>query len=367
MGRAGSEGSGCALNKTQSASLDLRWLSGAILTASVPIYVCLCWPAIKRRGFPEIDPFWLAMPWLWIVPIVLSGLFDNASSRKRSVITYTLASSFFFSATAGFSVPRGMSFNEILLLTLLFFGPINLAIAFVVEKASQRLFRLLHIHENPSSLTCPRNFLAVVVLGFALAFPFACRTIEFRTARAEGRAKAEQDWANGEAVWYMRRDDPVMFGADGDNTYSVANGLKTDRMRPGVTATVYCEAYRATVEQKLAQFGPTAKVKDLATEAELQTWIKEGRFRRVESFPLKQGTTEITLGGYKTSNGQALFRGEPCKFLYSANVPEKKNALVVINDDSIWIFTESGQLLQSFDYDSYTQVGITEAALLAHH
>jgi len=356
------------LNKTQNESSDLRWLSGAILTASVPIYIFLCSPAIRRRGFPEIDPFWLAMPWLWIVPIVLSGLFDNASSsRKRSVITYTLVSSFFFSATAGLSIPRGISFSEILLLTLCFIGPINLAIVFVIEKASQRLFQLLRINGNSRFLICPRNFLVVIILGFAAAFPFACRTIEFHTARVVARAKAERDWANGEAVWYIRRDDPAMFGADGGDTYSVANGLKTNRMRPGVTATVYCEAYRAAVEQKLAQFGPTAKIKDLVTESELQAWIREGRFKRVESFPLKQGTTEITLSGYKISTGQGCFRGEPSKFLYSANVPEKKNALVVINDDSIWIFTEIGQLLQSVDYDDYSKMGISEAVLIAHH
>ena len=40
--------------------------------------------------------------------------------------------------------------------------------------------------------------------------------------------------------------------------------------------------------------------------------------------------------------------------------------MAVITDDSIWIFTESGQLLQSIDYETYCQIGITEAALLAH-
>lgn len=308
------------------------------------------------------------MPWLWIMPIVLSGLFDhNPTSRKPSIIIYTFVASFFFCGTLVFSIPRSSSFAGMIFPTLFLIGPLNLLVALVIEEVSQYLFQFLRISENSSSLICLRNFIAVAILGLAVTFPFAYRTIDFHAARVDGRAKAERDWANGEAVWYMKRDDPAMFGADGGNTYSVANGLKTERMKPGVTAAVYCEAYRAAVGQKLAQFGPTEKVKDLFTEAELQALIKGGRFKQVESFPLKQGTTEITLSGYKISTGQACFRGTPSKFLYSANIAEKKNALVVINDDNIWIFTGDGQLLQSVDYDDFLKKDSTEADLIAHH
>ncbi|MGA2242316.1 MAG: hypothetical protein ABSH11_09805 [Verrucomicrobiota bacterium] len=345
-----------------------RWISVAVLAASIPVYACLCWPAIARRGFPEIDPFWLAMPWLWIVPIILSGLFDRASSsRKRIVIIYTLLSTYFFSGTIVWMVPNCVTFSEMLLTTLFPCGPLNLLIAFVVEKESQRLFQFLHICDNASSINRRRIFLAVAIFGLAVAFPFTYRAVAFQAARATGRANAERDWSKGEALWYTLRSDPAMFGASGDGCYSVANGLKTERMRPGVTATVYCEAYRAVVERKLEQFGPAEKIKDLSAEAELQTWIKDGRFRRVESFPLKQGSTEISLSGYKTSSGQALFRGEPSKFLFYAIIPEKKNVMVVISNDSIWIFAESGQLLQSVNYETYHQMGITEDVLLTHH
>ena len=352
-----------------------RLISVAILAASIPIYACLCWPAIKRRGFPEIDPFWLAMPWLWIVPITLSGLFDPASqSRKWRVVIYTLFCAFFFSGTGTvvMIVPHHVTFGE-MLFGLLLWGPVNLLIAFVVEKLSQWLFRVLRILGNfspdalPKTISFRKAFVLVIILGLTVAFPFVCRAMVFQAARADGRADAERDWAQDKAIWYMRRDDPGMFGASGADDYSVANGLRTENMRPGVTSTVYCEAYRAVVEQKLAQSGPADKVKDLFTKAELQTLIKGGRFRRVESFPLKQGTAEISLGGYKTSSGPACYKGEPSKFLYCATVPEKKDALVVISDDGIWIFTESGQLLQSIDYESYRQMGITEDAMLAHH
>jgi hypothetical protein len=313
------------------------------------------------------------MPWLWIVPIVFSGLLDHGSqSRKWSVVVYTLLSSFIFSGTVIFVVPHHVTFGEMLFATLIPWGPMNLLIAFAVEKVSQRLFRSFRIWGNTGpNVTITRvpirtAFLAVTIVGLAVAFPFTYRAVAFQAAREAGRANAERDWAQGKALWYTNRSDPAMFGASGDGCYSVANGLMTEMMKPGVTATVYCEAYRAVVVQKFAQSGPADKVKDLSTEAELQTWIKGGRFRRVESFPLKQCSTEISLRGYKISSGGACFRGEPSKFLYSAIIPEKKNALVVISDDSIWIFAESGQLLQSVDYETYQQMGITEDVLLAH-
>ena len=290
-----------------------RWISFAILATSVPIYAYLCWPAIKQRGFPEIDPFWLAMPWLWIVPIFLSGLFDPASqSRKWRVVIYTLLSALFFSGTVVMVVPHHVTVGE-MLFGLLLWGPVNLLIAFIVEKMSQWLFRLLRISGNWNTeteltkISFRKKFAVVVILCLAAAFPFAYRAMVFYTARTNGQADAEQDWAQGKAIWYVERSDPAMFGASGDGCYSVANGLETETIRPGVTHAVYCEAYRAVVEEKLARFGPTDKVKDLFTEAELQALIRRGRFKRVESFPLKQGTTEISLSGYKTGGGQALF------------------------------------------------------------
>gem|GEM_PF-5749057 len=48
-------------------------------------------------------------------------------------------------------------------------------------------------------------------------------------------------------------------------------------------------------------------------------------------------------------------------------LPEKKNALVVINDQSIWIFAKDGQLLQSIDYSEYPEMKLTEDTFATHH
>ncbi|MGA9780218.1 MAG: hypothetical protein ACLPRE_13475 [Limisphaerales bacterium] len=137
------------MKPTISLPVNRQWISIVILTVSIPVYVCLCWPAIGRRGFPEIDPLWLAMRWLWIVPIVLSGLFDGGTQlRKCSIGMYSVLSAFFFGGTFVFIVPNHVSATEIFLATIFIWGPANLFIAFVVERVSQSLFRPFCIREN---------------------------------------------------------------------------------------------------------------------------------------------------------------------------------------------------------------------------
>jgi hypothetical protein len=314
------------------------------------------------------------MPWLWIAPIILSGLFDGARSvRKWSVGIYTVLAAFFFSGTFITVVPHHVDTEDMLLATVFPWGPLNLLIAFGVETMSQRLFLRLHIREKSlgdgATVTHPFRVvaLAVVILALAASFPLACRAATFQAARLNARADAERDWASGRAIWYVRRGNPEAFGASGDS-YSVDNGLKTETVKPGVTAAIYCDAYQKVVRRKLSEFGPADKIKDLCTKADLNAWIKAGRFQRVQSFPLKQGAAEISLKGYnvKGYGNVACFRGEPSAFLYYATIPEKKDALAVITDDSIWIFAKTGELLQSIDFETYRQMGITEDILIGH-
>lgn len=358
-----------------SPPVSRQWISIVILTVSIPVYANLCWPAISRRGFPEIDPLWLAMRWLWIVPITLSGFFDGGTRlRKWSVGIYSVLSAFFFGGTFISMVPHQVSVVGMFVATVFFWGPINLFLGFAAERASQSLFRLLRIRENANLNAAAKTrairagAVIVVILGLAAGFPLAYRVIAFYAARSTAQFDAEHDWANGHAIWFVGRDEPEAFGAS-EECYSVENGLKVERVRPGATAAIYCNAYRRVVARKLAQHGPTDKVKDLCTREELQAWISGGRFQPVKTFPLRQGSAEITLKGYNVSgnNNVACFRGEPSKFLYSAIISEKKNALVAITDDSIWIFAKTGELLQSIDFETYRQMGITENVLFTHH
>ena len=126
------------------------------------------------------------MRWLWIVPIVLSVLFDGAGqSRKWSVGVYTILATFFFAGTIVWIVPHHASVPGIILATLFLWGPANLLLALAVEKASRRLFRSFRIWGSTSSngTTTTHAVLAaafiVGVLGLAAAFPFAYRGAVF--------------------------------------------------------------------------------------------------------------------------------------------------------------------------------------------
>jgi hypothetical protein len=325
-----------------------------------------------RRGFPEIDPLWLAMRWLWPIPLIISGvIYRGNPARKCCIIVYTVVVSVLFSGTVIDVVPHYASLNE-MLLGALFWAPLNTVTAFGIEKLSRRIFPILGVYKTRQGEEMSRPVPAVAaifaLLVFSIAFPFACRAGVFYAAWRSGCADAEQAWADGNAIYFVDPEGVVGFGVE-EGCFDVRTGLRVERVRPGVTTAIYCAAYRSVVERKLAQAGPVKKA-DLCTENDLSSWIKSGRFRKVRTFPLKQGHVEITPTGYRV-NGAAhnagLFRGEASKFLYYATVPEKENDLVVITDDDVLVFANSGDLLQSVDYETYRRMNITESTLLAQH
>lgn len=69
-----------------------------------------------RRGFPEIDPLWLAMRWLWPIPLIISGvIYRGSPTRKWCIIVYTVVVSILFSGTVLDVVPHHASLNGMLL------------------------------------------------------------------------------------------------------------------------------------------------------------------------------------------------------------------------------------------------------------
>jgi hypothetical protein len=191
----------CGIGAMRQDNLEnRRWISLAILASSLPVYAYLCWPAISRRGFPEIDPLWLGMRWLWIVPIVLSSLFDGSTQwRKWAVRVYTFLAAFFFGGTFIGYVPHQVNLEAMVLATVFLWGPLNLLTAFVVEKASQHIIQPLLISTNATprqaimTRVVRRGALTIGILGIAAAFPFADRAAVFYAARSSAAADAERD------------------------------------------------------------------------------------------------------------------------------------------------------------------------------
>lgn len=138
--------------------------------------------------------------------------------------------------------------------------------------------------------------------------------------------------------------------------------MQIETIPPREWQAVYFGEYRSVISNRLEKYGPTEKAKDFCTIAEIQKWVKAGRFKKAESLPLKQGTTTISAFGYETrrEHNWSSASGEPSRFLYFSIIPEKKDLMVVINNEEIWVFAKTGELLQSVNYQDYQKMGIVE-------
>lgn len=66
-----------------------------ILIVGTVVYFLLCIPRYGRRGYPEIDPFWLAVVWLWIPPVFISAAYCRWDRRRAvDLLIYSLATGF---------------------------------------------------------------------------------------------------------------------------------------------------------------------------------------------------------------------------------------------------------------------------------
>lgn len=326
-------------------------LSIVILCIGLVLYGYLCQPAIHRRGFPEIDPFWIAMPWLWVAPITLSALFDGKTRMRRwSVDIYAVLASYFANGSVVTIVPHHVS-PTVMLIGMIFYGPVLLIIGRGVEWFSQAVLGRVRGFAD-SAETVPPGFPARVITAgilisvLSVAFPWSCRTASFSIARCQARSDAARDWAAGKAIWHMDRNEPPLFGASSFNTYSVDKGLMTEAFHRGVTDAVYKKAYRAEIEAFLAKNGPARMAKQLITRDEFKSLLSGGRLERINTFPLKRGIAEISANGNYRSGGVGQWRGEPSKYVYAVTVPEKNNTLVVVTDTDIVSFDQGGNMLQ---------------------
>jgi len=325
------------------------------LVLGVASYALLCLPAMLRRGFPEIDPFWLAMPYLWVAPILVSGLIDGGTKeRLHDVCLFSLFCSFVLSGTWVVMVPHQVSVVG-MLLGMIWLGPLNLLIGFVVEKRAQAMFGVIRTFapaQETISQVFPRRvfFAGLLIVAATVSFPFIYRMVDFKCARRRGVWEAEKDWAAGKAIWYVNRDEEqTLFGAIG-NAYCVSNGLKTKCWYGGVSDAVYQKAYREVIAAKLAHYGPAEKAKQLFTREELKALLGSERMGQVKTFPLKCGIAVISADGSYRSGNLGSSRGEPCKYVYAGTAVEKGQALVVATDENILVFDPEGNILQHVEY-----------------
>ena len=188
----------------------------SILVIGAIAYVCLCMPAIGRRGYPPIDPIWLGVTHLWIAPVCLSAMFDSFSfwQRRYHLAIYAIVTAFFNAGTIHIMTPRHVDPLGMVMFTVIPYGPIHLLGTFGAEALLQLLLRPARtLNDAPND---PRGFPRVTLLswlvGFsviclAIGFPFTYRSLSIDSERVRGESLADEQWASGGAVVFHEHDD----------------------------------------------------------------------------------------------------------------------------------------------------------------
>src|SRR4051794_35514377 len=108
-----------------------------IMVAGAVLHFALSWKLFGRRGFPEVDPIWLSMIWLWVPAVPISAVFVKPSGKRaRDLLVYALATGFSVSWGTIFRVPSHKTAVKAAV-DLIFFAPLMIVGVGIVELLSQ--------------------------------------------------------------------------------------------------------------------------------------------------------------------------------------------------------------------------------------
>ena len=265
------------------------------------VYFLACVPLYGRRGFPERDPFWLAMLWLWVPPVVLSAIYMPLNrTRAKHLLGYILVAAYIASLSTINMVPSYKGpFEAVLDLPL--FAPLMLVGVLAVELAAQTFLPILRsFSTHPYCAKCgylltglpeprcpecgiafsaeqldsayspessPRlrrrtTALVLVIVLLSLAWPFVYRRQAYASLAADGKLTAQEDWARGQAVWHVAREEVDAMTPEQQDRYSdllfqkdPASGLRIDMLSHDPMQRAWQTSYRQVIEQKLHESG----------------------------------------------------------------------------------------------------------------
>jgi len=277
-------------------------LARKFLVAGAVLHFMICLPLFGRRGFPEVDPFFLGAMWLWIPPVCISAVFSRFDRpRKLDLLWYAFVVGFVISWGTIWMVPSYK--NPIsAFLGLVYYGPLTLGMVVIVELSIRavlgKLRRFVASDQTCEScgyclrglveMRCPEcgtpfdadvleddykpavtstrrrrstYFIAVMIIAGA-AWPFAYRQHAFESKRQFGRARAEADWQAGTPHWYVSPEEMDAFSAEQhDAVLDAEFGMKS---MPGWTVrrmwrdrehVEVQRAYRTIIERELKAAG----------------------------------------------------------------------------------------------------------------
>ena len=221
-------------------------------------YALLCSPAIGRRGYPPIDPFWLGVTYMWFLPVCVSALFDSVKfpSRRHQLMIYALATAFFYAGTMGGAVPRNMNLLGMLLGTIIY-GPFHLIVLFILEYVLQWLYSFgrtlddVKFQSTRYSFSLFKFFVIISWLCVTIGFPIGYSSLITTFELSYVNERAELEWKTNA---YIYRDSEFQHMADATILYDF--DLETGFEFKHKTADFrFADAYNRRINQLVEQHG----------------------------------------------------------------------------------------------------------------
>ena len=175
-----------------------RVLPYVVLALGWASYVLLCIPLIRSRGY-DPGPFWDAMVWLWVVPLMLYFVIRPGGSNHRWTIMFYCAACAWVGAAIPTLLPSRFDFQQSLwdwpgsALPYIFAGIMLSFFAQIVVKLKRFTMRN-GVDGCGGSGVLPRLSLSVVLLACAIAFPWGYRAIAIYDLARQGRQDARHKW-----------------------------------------------------------------------------------------------------------------------------------------------------------------------------
>lgn len=262
-----------------------------ILMLAAAIHFAVCVP----RQYPRsVDPFWLAMAWLWIPPVILSAAYEKwCIWRVAKLCLYSLAVSFnlIFWKNRG-----GPAVDDPFWLGAPLWGPVVLdlmtrpVICLARSIATSSMCAECNSPVAPWQIRgqCGRAFLpeqlgqpeytgrsapmwcrpivciSVAVFAGTLVFVVSYRVAMFQHAEALGIRQALADWDSGRARWYVSRAELAAMTPEARYRFNElyrevdsSTGLEIREMWPRDRwwYRTWETSYRATIQRKLIEAG----------------------------------------------------------------------------------------------------------------
>ncbi len=175
-----------------------RMLPYAVLVLGWASYVLLCIPLMRSRGY-DPGPFWDAMVWLWVVPLMLYFVVRPGGSNHRWTIIFYCAACAWAGAAIPMVRPSRFDFQQSLwdwpgsALAYIFAG-ITLSFSAQIVVKLTRFTMRNGVGGCGGTGVLPRLSLSVVLLACGIAFPWGYRAIAIYDLASQGRQDARHKW-----------------------------------------------------------------------------------------------------------------------------------------------------------------------------